>query len=708
MSQIKWQDFLNILTLQGKDRGILKLIKCTSEDKVKFVTCYEANKAYLEEWLTEHTKNEPKSAAKSTELRLSGNKVYQLRRDKEALDTYNQSVIAAPFNSNQFALALANRSAVLTRLGYSEEAVQDIDLALEHGDDEIPRSKLLARKAVLFSKLKMFEECLQLIKSLYPNEEQISTQENADLKNAYENALRESKKKNSSNVGGNTRGDRSLPIPKGGENNKFPCASAYVSLKFSKDKGRHVVARKDLDQADVIFVEKPFALVVLPDQYRQHCHHCCKKTVSFIPCEVCTKALFCSVECQTTAWSLYHQWECRGLDVCHSIGIAHLGLRVALLADASDRYKQVSELNTHLDVMTEVDIYQYATTAALLTVYLEQYTSYFQSNNSTNKEKMGCQILRHIAQLICNGHAITKIDSTSLENNCSKTVSETQQRIATAIYPSASMMNHSCDQNISNSFINEHLIVRAGKPIKKGEEVFNCYGPHHTRMSRDERQTTLQKQYFFTCDCSKCSKPVESEGQQFSALLCSYCAGPVMRDRAACADCVRTQPLFELVNMALTAQEAYHSGQKIMNEGRMNDALVFLEESVKLSRKCLYKYNTDLRTYKDLLARVYTELEMYDEAIGLIEECILSVEKQFGCNSLELSSELMKLFDVLRMDLAKLLGLGMTTSRNYKGKLAKLKTTQMKVKKIIEGNMDASYLHSIPGMTAALDSVKLS
>jgi hypothetical protein len=65
-------------------------------------------------------------------------------------------------------------------------------------------------------------------------------------------------------------------------------------------------------------------------------------------------------------------------------------------------------------------------------------------------DAMGSRILRHIAQLICNGHAITKIDTNLLEKGFVNTRAEAKVRIATAIYPSASMMNHSCDQNISN------------------------------------------------------------------------------------------------------------------------------------------------------------------------------------------------------------------------------------------------------------------
>lgn len=89
----------------------------------------------------------------------------------------------------------------------------------------------------------------------------------------------------------------------------------------------------------------------------------------------------------------------------------------------------------------------------LLTLYLKNYTSYFESNPTITFEEMGTRILRHIAQLVCNGHAITKIDATESVEGYSKTLGEAQTRIATAIYPAVSMMNHSCDHNILNRFV---------------------------------------------------------------------------------------------------------------------------------------------------------------------------------------------------------------------------------------------------------------
>jgi len=98
----------------------------------------------------------------------------------------------------------------------------------------------------------------------------------------------------------------------------------------------------------------------------------------------------------------------------------------------------------------------------MLTLYLLHYTDYFKEeavslfpDELLQDRKsivclVGAMILRHIAQLVCNGHAITKLDRMLPENENKEVFTEQQVRIATAIYPSASMMNHSCDPNIIN------------------------------------------------------------------------------------------------------------------------------------------------------------------------------------------------------------------------------------------------------------------
>ena len=68
--------------------------------------------------------------------------------------------------------------------------------------------------------------------------------------------------------------------------------------------------------------------------------------------------------------------------------------------------------------------------------------------------KIGGLLLRHILQLVCNAHAITSIQTeptseTARDAAVETNVSSTEQtRVATAIYPTASLMNHACDPTI--------------------------------------------------------------------------------------------------------------------------------------------------------------------------------------------------------------------------------------------------------------------
>lgn len=58
---------------------------------------------------------------------------------------------------------------------------------------------------------------------------------------------------------------------------------------------------------------------------------------------------------------------------------------------------------------------------------------------------LGALLLRHIVQLVSNAHAVTELHS-----NDDDTVE--QVRLATAIYTSVSLLNHSCVPMIVNNF----------------------------------------------------------------------------------------------------------------------------------------------------------------------------------------------------------------------------------------------------------------
>ena len=126
-------------------------------------------------------------------------------------------------------------------------------------------------------------------------------------------------------------------------------------------------------------------------------------------------------------------------------------------------------------------------------------------------------------------------------------------RIATAIFPRLSLLNHSCDPNIIVSYVGTTVTAKATRQIPAGDEVFNCYGPHHLRMSVGERREALRQQYHFHCRCTRCEggdaeeddeagkKPLVSKDKDkdkgksgkstkstTKALKCLKCEGPMI------------------------------------------------------------------------------------------------------------------------------------------------------------------------------------
>ncbi len=83
---------------------------------------------------------------------------------------------------------------------------------------------------------------------------------------------------------------------------------------------------------------------------------------------------------------------------------------------------------------------------------LEQHTDYFQDAPPSSQSLVGGLILVHVCQMVSNAHAITELCALDETN-------ERQERIATAIYPSASLMNHSCDPTVINRFSIAYYLI---------------------------------------------------------------------------------------------------------------------------------------------------------------------------------------------------------------------------------------------------------
>lgn len=141
------------------------------------------------------------------------------------------------------------------------------------------------------------------------------------------------------------------------------CSSHGVSVYYSPEKGRHLLATENKPAGEVVLVDEAYSCVLIPgiksetkktakivfDTEDRHCHHCLSQTLSSVPCPNCSYARYCDERCQKDAWSRWHQWECAiGSDLLVFGVLAHLALRVALRAGRKE-VKNATESSCVMD-----------------------------------------------------------------------------------------------------------------------------------------------------------------------------------------------------------------------------------------------------------------------------------------------------------------------------------------------------------------------
>jgi hypothetical protein len=76
--------------------------------------------------------------------------------------------------------------------------------------------------------------------------------------------------------------------------------------------------------------------------------------------------------------------------------------------------------------------------------------------------------------------------------------------IGIGCYPFISLCNSSCAPNVNRIYIDGKMFLMVERPIKKGEQLFDCYKTTFFTQSKRERQLELLESYSFNCECEAC------------------------------------------------------------------------------------------------------------------------------------------------------------------------------------------------------------
>ncbi|TWW75008.1 SET and MYND domain-containing protein 4 [Takifugu flavidus] len=287
---------------------------------------------------------------------------------------------------------------------------------------------------------------------------------------------------------------------------------------------------------------------------------------------------------------------------------------------------------------------------------------------------LGSAALRHLLQLRCNAQAVVTLQESGSEK--SPVQANQEIRVATAIFPTLSLLNHSCCPNTSLLFSTGTsgaplasepspegvsaerssrgvtVTVRAAKVITAGQEILHCYGPHSRRMSTSDRQRLLQEQYYFLCQCRACSLPTEPLGQdQPSGLQCGKCKGQFEKSRedagirymcvrAACGHSVSSS---EVSRRLQGIKDDLEKAVNLMESERPDEALRLLRRTQCQSGAILAETHPLQGELADATARAYATMGDWKNASSHLERSALATASQYGEDSIELGHQLFKL-----------------------------------------------------------------
>ncbi|XP_070496177.1 N-lysine methyltransferase SMYD2-B-like [Chironomus tepperi] len=370
-----------------------------------------------------------------------------------ALIAYNKS-IAYACTKNALSLSYANRSATFLELECYDECLKNIKWARESGYPENKLSKLDEReqkckKLRLKGRNNKNEDPWEFFKLSYP------------------------------------------------ANKKIPFIVDRLEVRTTEKYGRGIYATRDLKAGDIICIEDPVISFLDGNHFYKHCNNCSKSCMlNLIPCNNTASMMFCSTKCMENFYSKYEN----------------------ILLSLNDDMKLLSEIATPFGGYKELDDFINKTNTKNLKKTIfdfdlsdPQHPEYRKNlmtcvlslqpkaNHHVNEDKV---IFNHVSKKTAN-HILSIVP-----NNCSGTYYLDGEPSVPIVAGSKislfkALINHSCVRNIQMVGIDDKIAIVVMKPVKAGEQIFDCYYDKYS-FTHDENRDQMMKQFNFKCDCHEC------------------------------------------------------------------------------------------------------------------------------------------------------------------------------------------------------------
>ena len=245
------------------------------------------------------------------ELSTKGKEHFNIGEYDETLDSYNEAIL---FSSGKgLGHTLARRAAFLLHTKEHLLSLRDLSLALEYGClenelldflldhhklenpvDIVVGRKLEIRYVSTYNQDKKRSDWVEKIRKVLDEFEGIRKMNSAESKQAKANKLQEIityvRMATDEDPFDKNFEAKLIEVPKlENQNFLYPSLSEAVDVCHSMERGRHVVANRDIAVGEIIAINNPICTLLCPeklDKLKNHCLNCHLFTKAPIPCEV--------------------------------------------------------------------------------------------------------------------------------------------------------------------------------------------------------------------------------------------------------------------------------------------------------------------------------------------------------------------------------------------------------------------------------------
>lgn len=594
-----------------------------------------------------HASHERKSPTKSKSSREEGNKLFKKKEYRDSVQSYTNSILLAPTEqtyptslctegedpelspNEQLPLAFANRSAAFLHLRKFQLCIQDVENAMQHGYPKNMLYKLYDRKGKCYMGLKQykaaeeeFNKALECIHEAKLDEKALNT---------WTVNLKKELKSCEKGIDAPLTGSKQYEPPQIKERNaKYPLLNASVDVHYDDKIGRHLKATSPISVGGLILAEKPFASILLPDYYENHCYHCLRRLQAGVPDHQCGNLQYCNDTCRKTAWEEYHKGEYPFLNLftkewCGTLG--HLVYRVvtkvgfAKLMEFLEEHKQLLQEDKKGEVLNKDGVYDdgfysiyhmetnikqrvpeglsdFTVFAVYLSKVLQISGFYQDSKEPIDAQTKYNSTLVKITGTIMRLLQIIQINSRGIIELMYPTDFEDPKPtdIGMAIYPTAALINHSCNPSAVTVYHGNQIEVHAISNIGKGKEVNIDYGMVFYKNVLAQRRMNLSLKYSFQCKCEACVKnwplwrDLLTDYPLWKCEDCGYELNVIRTiggNMIRCDRCNHMQDLEERIKKLGTSHDLFNKSMEEALEGKIDFALPGFQSHLSLCQKYL-------------------------------------------------------------------------------------------------------------------------